>query len=353
MSDLCLAPHSQQGRWSVVIRVVAAWAMIAGIVCVGLNHASAQSCGCGEPACGMEPACGCEAPLAFPALRAQMGVSCGCETQCSSAVEPVCGAEPVCGVEPFFASEPSCGSGVTCGCETAGCSSCRKADSGGFLGRHQVQKCNPIYQTLDLAACSVERVLEVGANLVCGPHRHRGCESGCQTCSHCESSMGGIGAHEMHSYGHHTVIEAPVVIDSHSRPYASNSTVTEVTPYVQHQPSVQAIPTPAPQLQRTPLTDGPKTTIRKSANGLPAIPKPVPTQSSPTRGSKERAGSLFDEMRNPFEDDSARVSRRRVNVRQTSFEGGEPESVRRISRPIRKAATQPSEADDFADYFRK
>lgn len=133
----------------------------------------------------------------------------------------------------------------------------------------------------------------------------------------------------------------------------SDSTVSEVMPYVQRKPSMQPIPTPAPQPRDVPLTDGPKTTIRKSANGLPAIPKPVPARSAPTEGPRERAGSLFDEMRNPFEDDSARVTRRRTNVRQTSYVDGQLETVRRIAPPNRKAATQPSETDDFADYFRK
>lgn len=162
-----------------------------------------------------------------------------------------------------------------------------------------------------------------------------------------------MGGHVTHFHGHHAVIESPVVMDSHSMTPMSDSNVTEVMPYVQRKPSLQSIPTPAPQPRDAPLTDGPKTTIRKSANGLPSIPKPVPARSAPSRGSQERAGSLFDEMRNPFEDDSARVSRRRVNVRQTSYVDGQLESVRRIAPPKRKAATHPAETDDFADYFRK
>ncbi|WP_236625418.1 crotonobetainyl-CoA--carnitine CoA-transferase [Rhodopirellula baltica] len=361
-SDLCVTTCLQPGRRIAAVRFFAALAMVAAMVCVGVSDVAAQSCSCGEPACGLdsptcgseptcgfEPACGCEAPLAFPALRAHLSASCGCETECSCGVEPECGAEPLRGVAPFFASEPNCGFDVTCGCESAGCSSCSKPDSGGFLGRHKVQKCNPIYQTLDLAACGVERVFEVGAFLVHGKRCHRGCESGCQTCSHCESSAGAMHSHEVHSYGHHQVIEAPIVMESRGIPHMSSPSVNEMTPYVQRKPSVQGIPTPAPQ----PLTDGPKTTIRKSNPGLPAIPKPVPAEATQNRNSKGRAGSLFDEMRNPFEDDSASLSKRRVKVRQTSFDGGEPESLRRIPRPVRKAATQPTEADDFADYFRK
>ncbi|MEP0062861.1 crotonobetainyl-CoA--carnitine CoA-transferase [Rhodopirellula bahusiensis] len=365
-SDLSFAPRNQFGRRVIAVRFLAAWAMIAAMACVGVSGASAQSCGCGEPACGLEsatcdcepacglePACGCEAPLAFPALRARSSVSCGCETECSCSIEPECGAEPLCGVQPFFASEPSCGFDVACGCESVGCSGCSKPDSGGFLGRHKVQKCNPIYQTLDLAACGVERVFEVGAFLVHGKRCHRGCESECQTCSHCESSAGAMYGHEVRAYGHHQVIAAPVVMESRGMPPTSSQSVTEVTPYAQRKPSMQGIPTPAPQHRNVPLTDGPKTTIRKSAPGLPSIPKPVPAEAAPSRNSKGRAGSLFDEMRNPFEDDSANLSKRRVQVRQTSFNGGEPEGLRRIPRPVRKAATQPTEADDFADYFRK
>jgi hypothetical protein len=155
--------------------------------------------------------------------------------------------------------------------------------------------------------------------------------------------------HEVYSYGHHHAIEAPVVMESRGMPHMSSPTVSEVTPYAQRKPSMQGIPTPAPQ----PLTDGPKTTIRKTNPGLPAVPKPVPAEAAPGRNSNGRAGSLFDEMRNPFEDDSASVSKRRVKVRQTSYDGEEPEGLRRIPRPVRKAATQPTEADDFADYFRK
>lgn len=330
-------------------RITAAALVAVLMVACNVSSVRAQSCGCGEPACGLEaatcgcetvgveeptcglePACGCEAPLMFPSLRARLA-GCGCE------VEPECGAEPLCGVEPFFAAEPSCGLDVSCGCEISTASACNKCDSGGFLTRHRVQKCNPIYQTLDLAAGGVEGVLKAGSYLLCGTPRERArqqaCKTGCQTCNHCSAAA----THVHAAHGNQSTFESPVV-EQHMTPRPMT-------------PTVQSIPTPAPNV--TPLMDPPQTTIHKTSPGLPVVPTPAPATGTRGGSSSGRAGSLFDEMRNPFEDDSASLSSRRSSVRQTSFENGELQPVRRTPTPVRRAATKPTEVDDYADYFRQ
>jgi hypothetical protein len=93
---------------------------------------------------------------------------------------------------------------------------------------------------------------------------------------------------------------------------------------------------PAPSLP-DPIRDPapPTTTIRRTSPKM--VPTPPPTRAEPRR---ERPGRLFDQLNNPFDDDSAsRTARRPLKIQRTNFSD---ESV-----------TDAVEDDEFADYFRR
>jgi hypothetical protein len=94
------------------------------------------------------------------------------------------------------------------------------------------------------------------------------------------------------------------------------------------------ITTPAP------LVDAPpKTTIRRDP---PALPQPRPLRDA----QPQQPGRVFDELKNPFEDDSAkRSSRRKTSILQTTFDQMDAEELAPIS------AT--SSEDEYDDYFRE
>ncbi len=263
-----------------------------------------------EPACGTEPVCGAEPTCRLEPL-------CGAEPACGCE-NAVCGCEPVCGAEPACGLEPSCGFEADCG-ELLGCEK-------GLLARRSCLAGTPIHGVLDTVACGVEKLVML---------RPQSLKVSRRTC-HCSSCSASIG-HSIETYVDSEPImlapQSPSVMHTHSHPAPTLSPA----PRMQTAPRLQTAPR---STTPTPLVDTPpKTTIRRDP---PALPQPRPLRDA----QPQRPGRVFDELTNPFEDDSAKsTSRRQASILRTTFDHEDAEEL----API--AATDND--DDYDDYFRE
>lgn len=316
-------------------------ACIAGLMSLLVfSSASAQGVWA-DPACGVEASCGAEASCGIE-VSCGTEVACGCEAACtcepSCGFEPTCGFESSCGFEPSCGWEPACGIEADCGCDAcspiAVSSDCEK----GLLTRNWLPKNGPLFHVLDTVAGGLEKV---ATHRLVGYRTARSPAAKSCSCSHCGNHVETMHDLHSHDHGHAEVIEftAP---DAHRHPHSS--------------PAVQATPLPPTPVIPSPLheVESPKTTIRRTVP-LP-IPTPAPAQEGSSRG---RAGSTFDRLIDPFEDDSAsRTATRNPQVRQTTFTEDSPSRITRSRNAVPRSPAESSrqnrtEADDFSDYFRR
>lgn len=308
---------------------------------------------CGvEVTCGAEAACDCGAPACGCEVASTCEPACGCEPTCTC--EPACGAEPACGCElecacePARGFEPACGLEPACGCELS--SGCNEDGERGLLSNGGRHKAGPIFHVLDTVACGLEKL---------ATHRilaHHCTKQACH-CGHCSSASHKTASSHRHdpTMSHqHTHCEPMPLSPPEQRVHMSQPTQTQPTPMGSALPPTPSLPEPI----RDP--GAPKTTIRRT-DPLP-IPTPSPQGDLNRRG---RPGSLFDQMTNPFDDDSAsRTARRPARIQRTTFadDGLAPNAQRRPGPALRKIATHDanergslptSDAADYSDYFRQ
>lgn len=211
----------------------------------------------------------------------------------------MCGAEPMCGAEQAWGCG-SAGSGELLGREE------------GLLSRNRVPKNGPIYAALDTVAGGIQRLVT---------HRCPARKSGqmncpCSTCSHSMSTSGPI-------YSSHP----------------SFPTVAPQAPHVRRSRAATQVET-VPKAT-SPATSGPRTSIRDDAPKTlttPPLPKPRPLHD----GSSSRPGAVFDELTDPFQDDSAsHTARQPQSILQAAF-----------ARSDASRSQSEQDADDYSEYFR-
>lgn len=228
-------------------------------------------------------------------------------------MEPVCGAEPVRGLEPRCGAEPACGCGSSHGGELLGCEK-------GLLSQSRLSQVGPIYVALDTVAGGIQRLLS---------HRCPAQKStrGCCECSTCSRSL----TQSRRTYSNHQPI---LMSPPSSLPPA---------------PHIHAAPQVAPQAAPPPPLDEQRTTIRHNAPQpltTPPVPKPRPLRDA----EPSRPGRAFDELTDPFKDDSAsHTARRGQSILQATF--ARNDSARSQSDSQSRSQSE-QEADDYRDYFR-
>lgn len=246
-----------------------------------------------------EPSCGVEALVA---VEASCGVeaTCGCESVCGCRHapfgEPQCGAEPELMVEPQCGVEPRCGSG-SCGCQ----------DRERGLLSHDFVPRGLLYHSFAKVASGLEAI----ATYRPAGHRTRSKTGQC-ACGECSAAYGQV---------------------SHSSRVPQSGRAQSLAPT--HEP-----PLPTPR----------QTTIQRN----PPMQRPVPAKIDPS----DRPGSTFDELNDPFQDDSAGPTATRApSIRRATYASSHSTASTDSTASRTAGSTDTSgvsEADrQYADYFRQ
>ncbi len=247
-----------------------------------------------EVACGTDVACGAE-------IASGVGTSCSAETSC--------GAEVTCGAEHAFGAKVSgcegpCQHRSTCGCGSSNWGELLAPEEG-LLANARIPHCGLIHGSLETFACGLRKIATLH------PHARRVSRStcGCASCQH-------------HAPAHHKI--------SHS-----TSCGTCQPTMASGMPTVSAESSSASQYP----------TLDEHDSAAP------PSSSEETPGAKtqrSQPGDTFDQLSDPFEDDSAsNVASGRAAIMQTTFAN----EVSASSHRPTKAA--PHHDSDYTDYYRK
>ncbi|EMI57805.1 calpain [Rhodopirellula sallentina SM41] len=192
--------------------------------------------------------------------------------------------------------------------EASGCGEMLGPEKG-LLASAKWQKAGRLFGVFDSVAGGIEKMVSHRCSLP------RGSKKECQ-CSSCSHSM----IYATESYGS----QEPILISP-------------------AQESIQPVPHVESSTRGVPTQAVPRTTIRRTVPEPPTLP--LPTRSNDL--DLDRPGRTFDELNNPFEDDSAsHMARGQRGILQATFAQGEAD------RSQQREQSQ-QDVDEYADYFRE